>query len=384
MVNSVPPYPASSDVTDSLSPRPASSAVTATAALRPSLSIVIPMYREQDNVAPMLARVHEGMAAYGGPWELICVDDGSLDETGVRLLREGAVYGPHVRVIRFARNNGQTMAMQAGIDAARGDVIATLDGDLQNDPADIPRMIDEMLARDLDLLAGYRANRQDAWMSRKLPSRLANKLIGRVTGVKIRDYGCSLKVYRASVIKQVRLYGEMHRFIPVWASMVTSPSRIGETAVGHAARQFGESKYGISRTFRVVLDLLTVFFFQRFRQRPGHFFGSIGLVLGFFGSLGMGWLGFVKFVLGENIGNRPLFLVAVLLLVFSIQFLTTGLLAEMMSRIFYQQDQGPLTIASGTAPAHERSWHVPALEVSKAATAPATTVASAEAALIRG
>lgn len=349
--------PASADVTDSFAPsRPAPGSTP-----RPSLSIVIPMYREQDNVAPMLARVHEGLAAYGGPWELICVDDGSLDETGTRLLAEGAKYGPHVRVIRFARNNGQTMAMQAGIDAARGEVVATLDGDLQNDPGDIPRMVDEMLARDLDLLTGYRANRQDAWMSRKLPSRLANKLIGRVTGVRIRDYGCSLKVYRATVIKQVRLYGEMHRFIPVWASMVTSPSRIGETAVGHAARQFGESKYGISRTFRVVLDLLTVFFFQRFRARPGHFFGSIGLVLGFLGGLAMAWLGFVKFGLGQDIGGRPLFLVAILLLVFSIQFLTTGLIAEMMSRIFHQQDDGPLMIATGPASPLDTGWHTPAL-----------------------
>jgi len=339
----------SCDVTESLPP---SSSLQSW----PSLSIVIPMYREQDNVAPMLARVHEGLVAYAGPWELICVDDGSLDETGKRLIAEGAKYGPHVRVIRFARNNGQTTAMQAGIDAARGDVIATLDGDLQNDPADIPRMVAEMYERDLDLLTGYRANRQDAWMSRKLPSKLANKLIARVTGVKIRDYGCSLKVYRATVIKQVRLYGEMHRFIPVWAAMVTSPTRIGETPVGHAARQFGESKYGISRTFRVVLDLLTVFFFLRFRARPGHFFGSIGLALGFVGSAAMTWLGFVKFVLGESIGSRPLFLVAVLLLVFSIQFLTTGLIAEMLSRVFYQRTEGPLTVANGAVLDTGNSW----------------------------
>ncbi len=321
-----------------------SAALTDRPAISPSLSIVIPMYREQDNVAPMLARVHEGMAAYSGPWELICVDDGSQDETGKRLIAEGHKYGSHVRVIRFARNHGQTTAMQAGIDAARGEVIATLDGDLQNDPADIPHMIDEMYARDLDLLAGYRANRQDAWLSRKLPSKLANKLIGKVTGVNIRDYGCSLKIYRAKVIKEVRLYGEMHRFIPVWAAMVTSPSRIGETAVSHNARQFGESKYGISRTFRVILDLLTVFFFLRFRSRPGHFFGSIGLVFGALGSVAMSYLAVVKFVLGQSIGNRPLFLIAVLLLVFSIQFLTTGVLAEMLTRIFYQRQEGPLTI----------------------------------------
>ena len=325
----------------------------------PSLSIVIPMYREQDNVAPMVARVHEGLAAYPGPWELICVDDGSQDETGKRLLAEAAKYGPHMRVIRFARNHGQTTAMQAGIDAARGEVIATLDGDLQNDPADIPRMVQEMVARDLDLLAGYRANRQDAWLSRKLPSKLANKLIAKVTGVNIRDYGCSLKCYRSAVIKQVRLYGEMHRFIPVWAAMVTSPNRIGETAVGHNARQFGESKYGISRTFRVILDLLTVFFFLRFRARPGHFFGMIGLTFGAVGSMAMLYLAVLKFVLGESIGNRPLFLTAILLLVFAIQFLTTGVLAEMLSRIFYQRQEGPLTVALGNSD-QALGWQQPA------------------------
>ncbi len=324
---------------------------------RPSLSVVIPMYREQDNVAPMVARVHEGLADYGAPWELICIDDGSPDETGARLLAAAAEYGPHLRVIRFARNNGQTPSMQAGIDAARGEMIATLDGDLQNDPADIPRMIDELQARDLDLLTGYRANRQDAWMSRKLPSKIANWLIGKVTGVTIRDYGCSLKVYRADIIKQVRLYGEMHRFIPVWAAMVTSPQRIGETVVGHNARQFGESKYGISRTFRVILDLLTVFFFLRYRTRPGHFFGSIGLLMGALGSLAMIWLLINKFLLGENIGNRPLLMVAILLLVFSIQFLTTGVLSEMLARVFYQHREGP-TVLNG-AHSDDADWQLP-------------------------
>ena len=317
------------------------------------------MYREQDNVAPMVARVHEGLAAYPGEWELICVDDGSQDQTGRRLEEESVRYGSHVRVIRFARNHGQTTAMQAGIDAARGEVIATLDGDLQNDPADIPRMVQELYERDLDLLTGYRANRQDAWLSRKLPSKIANRLIARITGVNIRDYGCSLKVYRARVIKEVRLYGEMHRFIPVWAAMVTSPGRIGETAVGHSARQFGESKYGISRTFRVVLDLLTVFFFLRFRARPGHFFGSIGLALGFVGGAVMAYLAVVKFVLGQSIGGRPLFFVAVLLLVFSIQFLTTGVLAEMISRVFYQGHEGPLQIGATGGAEGSPGWRQP-------------------------
>ena len=302
----------------------------------PSLSVVIPMYCEQTNVEPMLEAVHKGLADYPGTWELVVVDDGSTDDTGPTLIREAKKYGPHVRIVRFARNYGQTAAMQAGIDAATGSVIATLDGDLQNDPADIPRLVTEMFERDLDLLAGKRANRKDAWLSRKLPSKIANRIIGRVTGVRITDYGCSLKVYRASVIKQVRLYGEMHRFIPVWAAMVTAPHRIDETPVNHYARQFGSSKYGISRTIRVVLDLLTVFFFMRFQARPGHFFGSIGLLLGMIGSACLAWLAFVKFAFGENVGDRPLFLVAILLLVFSVQFITTGVVAEFLTRIFYQ------------------------------------------------
>ncbi len=294
------------------------------------------MYREQDNVRPMVEGVHSGLSEYAGSWELIVVDDGSTDDTGHRLVEAAQEYGPHVRVLRFARNHGQTAAMQAGIDAARGVVIATLDGDLQNDPADIPRLVQEMLDRDLDLLAGKRANRQDAWFSRKLPSKIANKIIGRVTGVRITDYGCSLKVYRASVIKEVRLYGEMHRFIPVWAAMVTAPHRISESPVSHSSRQFGSSNYGISRTFRVVLDLLTVFFFMRFQARPGHFFGILGLIMGTIGGLMLTYLAVVKFGFGQDIGDRPLFLISVLLMVFSMQFITTGIVAEMLTRIFYQ------------------------------------------------
>ena len=329
----------------------------------PRLSVVIPMYKEQDNVTPMLEGVHKGLGGYPGEWELIVVDDGSTDDTGPRLVSEAAKFGPHVRVLRFARNPGQTAAMQAGIDAARGEIIATLDGDLQNDPADIPRLVDEMLRRDLDLIQGKRVNRQDAVVSRKLPSKIANRLIARITGVNLSDYGCSLKVYRARVIKKVRLYGEMHRFIPVWAAMVTSPHRIAEMPVAHYARQFGTSKYGISRTFRVILDLLTVFFFMRFQARPGHFFGSIGLALGFIGGSMMSWLLFVKFGLGQPIGGRPMLMATILLLVFSMQFITTGIVAEMLARIFYKDmprvalideatdDGSPLGWADAAAPA---------------------------------
>lgn len=300
-----------------------------------SLSVVIPMYQEADNAAAMLARVDEGLRDYPGPWELILVDDGSRDGTAEILRREAPKYGRHVRIIQLRRNFGQTAAMQAGIDAARGELIATLDGDLQNDPADIPRMVEELLERDLDLLAGWRRNRQDKWLMRRLPSLIANWLIARVTGVRLRDYGCSLKIYRAEIIKQVRLFGEMHRFIPVWVAGVTSPDRIGETVVNHHPRQAGESKYGISRAFRVILDLLAVFFFLNYRARPGHFFGSIGLVFGVIGTVLMSYLAVLKLGLGQPIGSRPLFFIAILSAVASIQFLTTGVLAELLTRTFF-------------------------------------------------
>ena len=320
-----------------------------------SLSVVIPMHREEDNVVPMLKSVHEGLAPYPGPWELIVVDDGSTDDTAPRLLAEAAKYGPHVRVLRLARNHGKTSALQTGWDLARGEIIATLDGDLQNDPADIPRMVRELDARQLDMLTGKRAKRQDAWLNRKLPSMIANWLIGYVTGIRITDYGCGLQVCRAHVLKRIRLYGEMHRFIPVWAAMQIAPSRIAETPVKHYARQFGESKFGISRTFRVILDLLTVFFFLRYKDRPGHFFGSIGLLLGFLGSTAMSYLLFIKIAFGESIGTRPLFLTAILLLIFSMQFLTTGVLAEMLSRVLYRGgDTLPMQLAEDNV---VPSWH---------------------------
>jgi len=322
-----------------------------------TLSVVIPMYQEADNVAPMVKAVHEGLASYPGPWELICVDDGSRDDTWQRLQAVVAEYGSHVRGIRMRRNFGQTAAMQAGIHAARGHYIATLDGDLQNDPADIPRMIAELEERDLDLLQGWRKQRQDE-STRKLFSRVANRLIARVTGVKLHDYGCSLKVYRAEVLKEIRLFGEMHRFIPVWVAGVTSPARIGETVVQHRAREFGVSKYGLSRTFRVIVDLLAVFFFLRFRARPGHFFGGIGLVFGALGGVALTYLAFIKFVLGEAIGGRPLLFMAVLLVVMSIQFLTTGVLAELLSRTFFESSgQPPYHVLEDADPA--AGWQAP-------------------------
>ncbi|CAI8189296.1 MAG: Dodecaprenyl-phosphate galacturonate synthase [Marinobacterium sp. xm-d-530] len=324
---------------------------------RPTLSVVVPMYKEEDVAQLLVERVHDGLSDYQGNWELVCVDDGSPDNTVDRLKAAAEQFGDQVRVIELQRNFGQTAAMQAGIDAARGELIVTMDGDLQNDPKDIPRMVDELIERDLDLLQGWRVNRQDAAVKRKLPSKIANRLIAKITGVKLHDYGCSLKVYRASVLKQVRLFGEMHRFIPVWVAGVTSPRRIGETPVTHHAREFGESKYGISRTFRVIIDIISVFFFLRYKARPGHFFGSIGLASGAIGGAMLSWLFAVKFFLGEDIGSRPLLMIAIFLILMALQFLTTGVIAEMLSRIFFQDKRSNSFVVRPSAPiADDECW----------------------------
>ena len=300
------------------------------------LSLVVPLYNEQDNVTPLLERVHEVLGAYPHPWEIVLVDDGSRDGTVAALKSARQHWGDHVRVVELATNFKQTAAMQAGIDAARGSVIATLDGDLQNDPIDIPRMVGRLLNEDLDLVAGWRRNRQDALVMRKLPSRIANTLIARLTGLDIKDNGCSLKVYRADCLRKVRLYGEMHRFIPAWLATVTSPSRMAQEVVQHHPRIHGVSKYGISRTLRVVLDLLFVYYYMRFRARPGHFFGGLGLLLGALGGAVLAYLLSLKLVLGENIGGRPLLLVGFFLVIAGLQLVTTGVVAEVLTRVFFE------------------------------------------------
>jgi len=304
-------------------------------------SVVVPLYNEAESVPLLAESLFNTLEASGMRWEVLLVDDGSLDATLMELQQARQRYGMRFRVLRLQRNYGQTMAMQAGLDHARGEVIVTLDGDLQNDPADIPRMVTELKVRDLDLLVGWRRHRKDTLLLRKLPSTLANRLIGRVTGVRLHDYGCSLKAYRAKVIHQVRIYGEMHRFIPAWVACQVPSKRIGEMEVNHHARQFGESKYGISRVPRVLLDLLSVLFFMRFRARPAHFFGSIGLGLGSIGGLMLGWLTIAKFILGEDIGQRPMLLVGIMLVLGGMQFITTGVLAEIVSRIYLESNGRP-------------------------------------------
>ena len=323
------------------------------------LSIVIPMYNEELCVAPMVDRVHECLANYPWPWELIFVDDGSSDNTVKEVRKASAARGKHVRCIELARNFKQTAAMQAGIDAAEGDVIVTLDGDLQNDPVDIPRLVGRLLNEDMDLVAGWRHKRQDGLWLRKIPSRIANRLIGRVTGLRLHDYGCSLKAFRAETIKSVRLYGEMHRFIPAWLATVTSPRRIDEEPVSHHPRTLGQSKYGISRTFRVILDLLAVYFFLRFRDRPGHFFGGAGLALSSVGTGILGYLGILK-LLGESIGSRPLLMLGFFVLLAGVQCILTGVLAETLSRVYLGSGDGSSYVRRHRKDeAGATQWHEP-------------------------
>jgi glycosyltransferase involved in cell wall biosynthesis len=300
------------------------------------LSVVVPVYNEEDNIAPLVEQVQAALTSLQWPWQLILVDDGSSDRTAERLKKAVASDPERVCAIILRRNFGQTAAMQAGIDLAQGSIIATMDGDLQNNPQDIPRMVDRLLAEDLDLLVGWRQQRQDNLWFRKIPSWLANRLIGTVTGVQLNDYGCSLKIFRASVVRQVRLYGEMHRFIPTWMATMTSPDRIKEEPVSHFPRINGQSKYGLSRTFKVVLDLLSMYFFMRFQAKPGHFFGRIGLLFGLVGFLLLGWLACVKIFYGEDIGGRPLLLLGVLFTVIGVQFISTGIVTEMLTRTYFE------------------------------------------------
>lgn len=338
------------------SPEPAVGPARATA-LPHHLSVVVPMYNEVENAVPLVDAVQAALAGYPSPWELVVVDDGSRDGTGLALERRAAELGPHVRVIRLRRNFGQSAAMQAGIDAARGDVIVTMDGDLQNDPADIPSLVAKLLEEDKDLVAGWRARRQDAMVLRKIPSRIANRLIRNATRLEFHDLGCSLKAFRAPVLREIRLFGEMHRFIPAWLATVTSPDRMAEVPVRHRGRERGTSKYGITRTFRVIVDLLAVYFFLRFRARPGHFFGVLGLLVM---AAGMGVLAYLLGLklFGESIGGRPLLLLGFFFVMGGVQLLTTGVLAEIVIRVYFD---GRLAKAyhstERAAPAAEEGWY---------------------------
>jgi glycosyltransferase involved in cell wall biosynthesis len=309
--------------------------------MQPEVSVVVPMRNE----APSMDELYNGLTAalegFGRPYEIIAIDDGSTDHTYERL---AAIHRSdrRLRVIRFRRNFGQTAAFAAGFAHARGRFIVTSDGDLQNDPADIPAMIHKAEQLDADIVAGWRKERKDPFISRRLPSMIANWIISKATGVRLHDYGCSLKVFRAEVVKPMKLYGEMHRFLPAIASEFGV--KIVEQEVTHHPRRYGKSNYGISRTIRVVLDLLTVKFLISYRTRPVQIFGLLGLIMGMFGTVVLGWLAYVKYFQHQGIADRPLLLFGILLIFTGVQLLTLGLLAEMQARTYHESQDKPVYV----------------------------------------
>jgi glycosyltransferase involved in cell wall biosynthesis len=302
------------------------------------LSVVIPIHNEAASIEALHREITDTLEPWGRAYEVVAVDDGSTDNSFEQLARIQAL-DSRWRVIRFRRNFGQTAAFSAGFAHARGRFIATSDGDLQNDPRDIPSMVRKLEDEQLDIVCGWRRDRKDAFMSRLLPSMIANRLISWATGVRLHDYGCSLKIFRADVVKPLKLYGEMHRFIPAIAS--EQGVSIAEVAVNHRARQHGTSNYGISRTIRVVLDLLTVKFLLSYSTRPVQIFGLIGLAMGVPGMAILAYLVFVKLVEGQSIANRPLLLFGILLVFTGVQLLTLGLLAELQSRTYHESQNKP-------------------------------------------
>jgi glycosyltransferase involved in cell wall biosynthesis len=299
------------------------------------VSVVIPVYNEVESVPHLLDAIARTLLAAGLSYEIVAVDDGSTDGTTL-LLKRLAQERMDLRAVLLRRNYGQTAAMAAGFHNAKAPVIVTLDGDLQNDPTDIPKLL-EKLAEGYDLVSGWRKNRQDAALTRLLPSKIANGLISKVTGVPLHDYGCSLKAYRAELVADMNLYGELHRFLPALAFI--EGAKIAELPVSHHARKFGSSKYGLSRTFRVLMDLMTIYFMKRFLTRPMHAFGWFGLVSTVIG-LGLGLhLTYIKLFLGESIGQRPLLTLAVLLVLAGLELFCFGLLAELLMRT-YHESQG--------------------------------------------
>ena len=311
--------------------------------MRPDISVVIPIYNEASNLEPLYRELTETLERWGRPYELLVVDDGSTDES-FAVLSKLHQADPRLRVIQFRRNFGQTAAFAAGFAAARGALIVTSDGDLQNDPRDIPAMV-ARISEGYDIVCGWRKKRKDAFLNRRLPSMIANRVISWATGVRLNDYGCSLKVFRAEVVKPLRLYGEMHRFLPALASEMGV--RIAELPVNHRPRVHGKSKYGISRTFRVILDLITVKFLLSYSTRPLQMFGSVGGVMGAIGGVLLASLAFLKLrgTPGWSLNeHQPLVLLGILLLFTCVQLVTLGLLAEMQARTYHESQGKPVYV----------------------------------------
>lgn len=305
---------------------------------QPQASAVVPIYNEVESIPYLLETIATVFQENSISYEIICVDDGSKDGS-TELLRQLAQERHDLRAVLLRRNYGQTAAMAAGFNHARGQVIITLDGDLQNDPVDIPRLLAK-LDEGYDLVSGWRKDRQDAMVSRLIPSRIANWLIRKVTEVQIHDYGCSLKAYRSELVRDMNLYGELHRFLPALAFI--EGARIAELPVRHHARRFGQSKYGLGRTFRVLMDLATIFFMKKFLTRPMHVFGLFGLLSMLLGILIGLYLTFLKLGLGQSIGDRPLLILAVVLFLTGVHLFSFGLLAELSMRTYHESQNRPI------------------------------------------
>jgi glycosyltransferase involved in cell wall biosynthesis len=317
--------------------------------LRPEISVVIPVYNEVENVPDLYRELTRALEGLGRPYEIVVVDDGSRDGTLDRLL-EIEAGDARLRVLRLRRNFGQTAAFSAGFDHARGDVVVTSDGDLQNDPADIPMLVAK-LAEGYDLVCGWRHLRQDT-LSRRLPSQVANRLISWATGVELHDYGCSLKAMRAEVVRGIKLYGEMHRFIPAVASWMGVS--LAEVKVNHRPRTRGTSKYGLGRTLRVLLDLFTVKFLLNYGTRPAHLFGFMGLASGGAGSLILLYLAWLKLVQDEAIGGRPLLFLGGLLFLTGVILVNFGLMAELLVRTYHESQGKPIYVVKEMRPGMRR------------------------------
>jgi glycosyltransferase involved in cell wall biosynthesis len=296
------------------------------------ISVVVPVLNEEESLPHLYQRLTEVLTGSGYRYEIIIIDDGSTDGS-YDVLRQLQAQDKHLRTVRFRRNYGQTAAFAAGFDRAQGDVIITIDADLQNDPADIPELMAKM-AEGYDVVSGWRKDRQDRFLDRRLPSIVANRLIGWATGVRIHDYGCSLKAYRRDVLAEVQLYGELHRFLPALAYAVGA--KVVEIPVRHHPRRYGKAKYGLSRTLKVFLDILAVRFLMSYSTRPIHIFGLLGLLSLFAGSALLAYLAVVRLFLQQPIADRPLLLLGILLTVLGVQLITSGLLAELVIRTYYE------------------------------------------------
>jgi len=292
------------------------------------LSLVISVFNEEENIEPLIKKIHESLQEYD--YEVLFVDDGSTDDTVKQIKEHG---DKHIKTVVFNKNFGQTTAIAAGIDYAAGDYIVTLDGDLQNDPEDIPLLLKKLEEGNWDVVAGVRTNRKDSFFVRKIPSKIANALIRKLTKVYINDYGCTLKIFRSNVAKDLGLYGELHRFIPVLAQL--QGARITEMDVQHHPRIYGKTKYGLGRTFRVMSDLMLMVFFQKYLQRPMHLFGTLGIITFLIGMAINIYLLVVKLA-GEDIWGRPLLILGITLVIGGIQLITSGIVAEMIMRTYYE------------------------------------------------